>query len=96
MPIIGLDSSDLTGSDGPTSTQIKAGIFAATQPERLVRAVAGEVGIEDHSAIVNWELELFNTQPAQLVGMDKEFILAGRIDDKLCSWPPSRHCSRQQ
>lgn len=86
VPIIGLDNSDLTGSSTPASSQIKAGTFASTQPERLVRAIAGEMGIEDYSSIVNWELELFDTQAAQLGGMDKEFIFAGRIDDKLCSW----------
>jgi aminopeptidase I len=31
-------------------------------------------------------LELFDTQPAQLGGLDKEFIFAGRIDDKLCCY----------
>lgn len=35
---------------------------------------------------MNWELELFDVQPATVGGLDKEFIFAGRIDDKLCSW----------
>lgn len=63
-----------------------AGTFTATQPPRLVKAIAGELGIQDHSTIINWELELFDTQVAQLGGLDKEFIFAGRIDDKLCSF----------
>ena len=83
VPIIGLDNSDVSGEP---SRKIPAGTFAATQPERLVRAIAGKMGIEEYSSIVNWELELFDTQPAQLGGLDHEFIFAGRIDDKLCSW----------
>ena len=62
------------------------GTFAATQPPKLVRIIASELGIQDYSSIVNWELELFDTQPAQVGGLEKEFIFAGRIDDKLCSW----------
>jgi aminopeptidase I len=36
--------------------------------------------------IINWELELFDIQKAQLGGLNKEMIFAGRIDDKLCSF----------
>jgi aminopeptidase I len=35
---------------------------------------------------VGWELEMFDSQSAQLGGLDGEFIFAGRLDDKLCSW----------
>jgi aminopeptidase I len=77
VPIIGLENSEKESS-------MPAGTFAATQPERMVRTIAGEMGITDYSSIVNWELELFDIQPAQLGGLDKEFIFAGRIDDKLC------------
>ncbi|MCJ1475787.1 hypothetical protein MMC13_004451 [Lambiella insularis] len=91
VPIIGLDNSDIGGrrrgqdEDG-ASVLGGAGTFVSTQPERLVKAIAGEMGIQDYSSIVNWELEVFDTQPAQLGGLDKEFIFAGRIDDKLCSF----------
>ena len=83
VPIIGLDNSDISGHE-QTSFKAPAGTFVATQPERLVRAIAGELGVSDYTDIVNWELELFDIQPAQLGGLDKEFIFAGRIDDKLC------------
>lgn len=82
VPIIGLESA------GSATVVAKAGTFAATQPPRLVRAIAGELGIkeQDYGNIINWELELYDTQPATVMGLDKEFITAGRIDDKLCSW----------
>jgi aminopeptidase I len=97
VPIIGLDNSDLssfttTSSDAETfdSRSVLGGgpasSFASTQPERLVKAIAGELSITDYNTIVNWELELFDIQPAQTGGLDHEFIFAGRIDDKLCSW----------
>jgi aminopeptidase I len=35
---------------------------------------------------MQWELELYDIQPAQVGGLSKEFIFAGRLDDKLCSW----------
>lgn len=83
VPIVGLDNSDLTGKK-EASLNLPAGTFVAKQPERLVKAIAGELGVQEYTSIVNWELELFDIQPAQLGGLDKEFIFAGRIDDKLC------------
>ena len=85
VPIIGLDNSDISGHVRPQEPlNIKAGTFASTQPERLVKTVSAVLGIEDYSSIVNWELELYDTQPASFGGLDLEFIFAGRLDDKLC------------
>lgn len=92
VPVIGVDNSDILGDGAAgqtaedTSKRIEKGTFAATQPERLVQVIAKELGISDYSTIVNWELELFDSQPAQVGGLDKQFIFAGRIDDKLCCY----------
>lgn len=63
-----------------------AGTFVSTQPPKLVQLIANELGVSDYSTILNWELELFDSQPGVTGGMNKEFIFAPRIDDKLCSW----------
>lgn len=89
VPIIGTDNSDLfapASSTGEPSASIKAGTFAATQPEKLVKVISNEIGVTDYSHIVNWELELFDSQPAQLGGLEKDMIFAGRVDDKLCCY----------
>lgn len=82
VPIIGLENSGTT----PVEPLGPAGSFVNTQPPRLVQLIAKQLGIQSYGSIVNWELELFDSQPAQTGGMDREFIFAGRIDDKLCSW----------
>jgi aminopeptidase I len=52
VPIIGLDNSDL-GASSSSDEEWRAsvmggqGTFAATQPERLVKAISGELGITD-------------------------------------------------
>ncbi|KAJ5689364.1 Vacuolar aminopeptidase 1 [Penicillium macrosclerotiorum] len=87
VPIIGIDNSDLfETAETKESTDIPAGTFAATQPEKLVKVISKELGLTDYSSILEWELELFDTQPARLGGLDKDMIFAGRIDDKLCCY----------
>ncbi|KAG8422240.1 vacuolar aminopeptidase 1 [Metarhizium acridum] len=82
VPVIGLQSSSQQDAEplGPE------GAFVNTQPPRLVQLIAKQLGITSYASILNWELELYDSQPAQTMGMDREFITAGRIDDKLCSW----------
>lgn len=93
VPVIGIDNSDLNGasidenthfSDTPTGSIVSPS-FADSQPPTLVNTICEEMNI-DASSILSWDLELFDSQPAQLGGLKKEFIFAGRLDDKLCSW----------
>ncbi|KAJ5164952.1 uncharacterized protein N7500_006782 [Penicillium coprophilum] len=86
VPVIGIDNSDLFEHSKIESSNVKFGTFTSTQPEKLVKIISKELGITDYSTIVNWELELFDTQPAQLGGLEKDMIFAGRIDDKLCCY----------
>lgn len=86
VPIIGIDNSDLNGASSPSFVSaLGNNKFAATQPPALLAAIASAASVEP-SNIVNWELELFDTQPAQTGGLNKDFIFGGRIDDRLCSW----------
>lgn len=82
VPIIGLE----TAKDEDVTPLGLQGSFISKQPPKLVQLIASQLRIQDYNQIINWELELFDLQPATVGGMDKEFIFAGRIDDKLCSW----------
>ncbi|KAL4801582.1 peptidase M18 [Aspergillus unguis] len=90
VPIIGVDNSDLFQTADQASSAaddgIERGTFAATQPPKLVKVISKELGITNYSSILSWELELYDSQPARLGGLDKDFIFAGRIDDKLCCY----------
>ncbi|KAL4886329.1 glycosyl hydrolase family 71-domain-containing protein [Aspergillus karnatakaensis] len=89
VPIVGVDNSDLfQTSENATAADdgIEQGTFAATQPPRLIKVISKELGITDYSSILDWELELYDSQPARLGGLEKDLIFAGRIDDKLCCY----------
>jgi len=51
VPIIGLDSADMDGAASEDNRKLSAlggaGTFTSTQPERLVKAIAGEMNIQD-------------------------------------------------
>ncbi|TQN67305.1 Vacuolar aminopeptidase 1 [Colletotrichum shisoi] len=84
VPIIGLESTD--SSSSPVEPLGPKGAFVNTQPPKLVKLISKELGLASPTQILNWELELYDSQPAQTGGLDREFIFGGRIDDKLCSW----------
>lgn len=84
VPIVGLDPSHSAADEEALGAE---GSFINGQPAKLVKLIAKQLGITDYSSIKDWELELYDSQPAQLIGFDRDMISAGRIDDKLCSWP---------
>lgn len=87
VPIVGVDNSDLFETAAKSaSSGIRPGSFASTQPEKLIKIISKELGVTDYNDIVDWDLELFDTQPAQLGGLERDLIFAGRIDDKLCCY----------
>lgn len=99
VPIMGLDTAEersiaplgpVDPFARPTLLHSKDGIktFVSTQPPALVKAIGTALGLRSNEThnIVQWELELFDVQPATVIGLSKEMISAGRIDDKLCSW----------
>lgn len=83
VPIMGLESSR---SDAEAEPLGPVGTFVTTQPPRLVKLIGKQLGIKSYGSILNWDLELYDSQPAQTCGLDRELITGGRIDDKLCSW----------
>ncbi|KAF9874984.1 aminopeptidase I zinc metalloprotease [Colletotrichum karsti] len=87
VPIIGLENPDADAAAAAAAEPLgPKGAFINTQPPKLVKLVSKELGLSSPTQIVNWELELYDSQPAQTGGLDREFIFGGRIDDKLCSW----------
>ncbi|CAK7212915.1 vacuolar aminopeptidase 1 [Sporothrix eucalyptigena] len=83
VPIIGLEGP---GKSSPEA--LKGNAFIAEQPPKLVELIAQELGIaaDAYGSIIHWELELYDHQPATLLGVDRDLLSAGRIDDKICSW----------
>ena len=82
VPIIGLEGPGDAAAE-PLGAERS---FINTQPPKLVKLIAKEMGIKNYSTIENWGLEIYDFQGSQILGMDKELISAPRIDDKLCSW----------
>jgi len=86
VPIVGIvESSD---SDDPGSRKRQT-YLSQHHSERLLQFIANELGPDVlQRDIVDFELELYDTQSATLLGLDSppSFISAPRMDDKLCTF----------
>ncbi|KDD71371.1 M18 aminopeptidase I zinc metalloprotease, partial [Helicosporidium sp. ATCC 50920] len=68
--------------DGVAEEELHPDVVSRHHPE-LVRLLARELGCETR-AIVGFDLNLVDTQPGQLWGVEEEYVAVGRLDN-LCS-----------
>ncbi|KAK9446730.1 aminopeptidase I zinc metalloprotease-domain-containing protein [Limtongia smithiae] len=82
-PIIGLEPDD------PAENELRpeeiGAPLAGRHNIRLLRLIAGELGVPV-KAMLNCDLELFDTQKGTVGGLDKELLFCPRIDDKICAF----------
>lgn len=84
VPFIGLVKDPNSKNIDPTNDEKKSPAVGK-HSIRLLRALAREANVSV-SSILDVELHLYDTQPATLAGLEKEFIFAARIDDQACSF----------
>jgi len=84
VPFIGLAGDPSAAAVEPTAAEQKSPVVGK-HSLRLLRALAREAGVSV-ADILEVELHLYDTHPATLGGLDKEFMFAPRIDDKACTY----------
>lgn len=81
-PIIGLVGE--TEEEEPSEAEKSSALFGK-HSLKLLRLIAKSIGVEVKD-LLDFELELFDTQFGTVGGLDKEFLFCPRIDDKICSY----------
>ncbi|KAF5092856.1 hypothetical protein D0Z00_004373 [Geotrichum galactomycetum] len=82
VPIIGLVGEG--EPDEPTEAEKKSPLFGK-HSIKLLRVIAKNIGVAVED-ILDFDLELFDTQFGTVGGLDKELLFCPRIDDKICSY----------
>ena len=77
-PIIGLDST--SQEDGTKSEGASLGVHSVELLAFIQKLVP------EKAKILNFDLELYDSQPPQLGGLKKDLLFCPRFDDKACSW----------
>lgn len=85
VPIIGLQDDHVPE---PTDEEKQSPVVGA-HDIRVLRAVCKQAGVK-LSSVQAVELELYDFQSGVLGGLDQEFLICGRLDDKLCSYAAVR------
>ncbi|CAK9439187.1 uncharacterized protein LODBEIA_P34110 [Lodderomyces beijingensis] len=81
VPVIGFSTEE---DPTPTDAEKKAPLFGR-HPLKLLRYIANlaKVNVED---ISQWDLQLYDVQKGVRGGINRDFVFAPRIDDRICSF----------
>ncbi|RCK64645.1 Vacuolar aminopeptidase 1 [Candida viswanathii] len=83
VPVIGFSGED-DEEEPPTEDEKKAPLYGK-HPLKLLRYIAGLANVEV-SDILQWDLQLYDVQKGTKGGLNKEFVFAPRVDDRVCSF----------
>lgn len=81
VPVIGIDGSQ---GKAPSEEEKKCPLIGKHDIS-ILRAIAKDAGVKVED-LLQIELHLYDCQGGNFGGMNKEFIFAARMDDKLCSF----------
>lgn len=82
VPVIGYGTAERSAE--PTEAE-KAAPLYGRHPLLLLRYIAKKAKV-DVADILQWDLQLYDTQKGTKGGMEDEFVFAPRIDDRVCSY----------
>ena len=78
--LLSKENSSNGTTENETKTDAKKGTPAANHHNVLLQLVADEIGTSIDK-IIDFDLQLCDTQPSQIGGVHNEFILSGRLDN---------------
>ncbi|CAI5756165.1 unnamed protein product [Candida verbasci] len=85
VPVIGFSAED---DDEATENEKKAPLFGK-HSIKLLRFIAKLANVKVEN-IYQWDLQLYDVQKGVRGGLNKEFVFAPRIDDRVCSYAALR------
>lgn len=84
VPVVGFSGENDKEEEQPTEKEKNAPLYGK-HPLKLLRYIAklANVSVGD---ILQWDLQLYDVQKGTKGGLNKEFVFAPRVDDRVCSF----------
>ncbi|CUM67714.1 uncharacterized protein PRCAT00005419001 [Priceomyces carsonii] len=81
VPVVGFS----TAEESPATDEEKSSPLYGKHSLKLLRYIAKLANVKV-SDIIQWDLQLYDVQKGTRGGLNKEFIFAPRVDDRVCSF----------